>query len=248
MQQLLTGKKRLPGFGGAVNNEQLIINNSQVPEGYQQTEVGVIPEDWDELRLDEIVSIIDGDRGSNYPSDSDFYSDGYCLFLSARNVTKEGFRFSECSFITEEKDSLLRKGKLLRHDIVLTTRGTVGNLAFFENSISYENIRINSGMVILRNENQSMENAFLYLTLNSNIVQTQIERSVFGSAQPQLTVKGIGGFKIPLPSSAEEQQAIAKVLSDIDTEITALETRRTKTQAIKQGMMQELLTGRIRLL
>jgi type I restriction enzyme S subunit len=233
MQQLLTGKKRLPGFGEG--------------KGYKQTEVGVIPEDWGDLSLIEVVDIIDGDRGSNYPSDSDFYADGYCLFLSARNVTKEGFRFSECFFVTQEKDQLLRKGKLSRFDIVLTTRGTVGNFAFYDESIPYNNIRINSGMVILRNGNSGFENRFLYLILNSYVVQNQIERAVFGSAQPQLTVKGIGEFIIPLPHDVEEQRAIATVLSDMDAEIAALEARRAKTQAIKQGMMQELLTGRTRL-
>ena len=168
-------------------------------EGYKQTEVGVIPEDWQETNLADVAEIIDGDRGTNYPADNDFFSDGYCLFLSARNVTKEGFRFSECFFITEAKERLLRKGKLSRKDIVLTTRGTVGNFAFFDDSVPYDAIRINSGMVLLRNKSQTLDHRFLYLTLKSYLVQNQIERTVFGSAQPQLTVKGISEFKISLP-------------------------------------------------
>ena len=54
-------------------------------------------------------------------------------------------------------------------------------------------------------------------------------------------------FQIPLPPLEEEQRAIATVISDMDAAISALETRRAKTQAIKQGMMQQLLTGRVRL-
>ena len=62
-----------------------------------------------------------------------------------------------------------------------------------------------------------------------------------------INVADLLAWKVPYPENKEEQSEIATVLSDIDTEITALETRRTKTQAIKQGMMQELLTGRTRL-
>lgn len=68
----------------------------------------------------------------------------------------------------------------------------------------------------------------------------------FGSAQPQLSVKGINQIKIPLPP-LEEQKAIAQVLSDMDADIEALEKKRNKYQAMKQGMMQELLTGKTRL-
>ncbi|HBE02902.1 MAG TPA: restriction endonuclease subunit S [Spirochaetia bacterium] len=77
------------------------------------------------------IEIIDGDRGVNYPKNSDFKPDGYCLFLSAQNVTRNGFDFSYCSFISKIKDDCLNKGKLVQNDIVLTTRGTVGNIAFF---------------------------------------------------------------------------------------------------------------------
>ena len=224
-----------------------LINNYQLLEGYKKTEVGVIPEDWEYTNLANICQIIDGDRGVNYPSDNDFYSDGYCLFLNARNVTKDGFKFNESSFITQEKDSLLRKGKLLRKDIILTTRGTVGNFAFFNSYIPYKNIRINSGMVILRkHESNNLSHLFLYITLRSYVVQNQIERSVFGSAQPQLTVKGISAFKIPLPP-LPEQKAIAQTLSDVDALIAALDKHIAKKRNIKTGTMQQLLTGKTRL-
>ena len=70
------------------------------------------------------LQIIDGDRGANYPSQAEFSTSGHCLFLNAGNVTTTGFRFSDCAFITLEKDASLRKGKLVLNDVVLTTRGT----------------------------------------------------------------------------------------------------------------------------
>ena len=195
-QQLLTGKKRLPGFS----------------------------DEWEEKNLGDIVKVIDGDRGANYPSNDELFDTGYCLFLSAKNVTKEGFRFRECTFITKEKYNLLSKGKLIRNDVILTTRGTVGNIAFFDNSVLFDHIRINSGMVILRNESNYLDTTYLYIILKSAIVQNQIDRIVFGSAQPQLTVKGINLFNIPFPPFSE-QKAIAQFLTDMDAEIEALRLR-----------------------
>jgi type I restriction enzyme S subunit len=218
-----------------------------IPECYLKTDLGIIPNDWDVKELEKVVKVIDGDRGNNYPSNDELYNSGYCLFLSAKNVTKEGFKFLECIFITKDKDSLLGKGKLVKRDVVLTTRGTVGNIAFFDDSVPFENIRINSGMVILRSDNKNLDTTYLYIFFKSHLFQNQIDKVVFGSAQPQLTVKSINKLKIALPSTKEEQKAIAQSLSDVDTLITALDQVITKKRNIKQGTMQQVLTGKKRL-
>ncbi|MGX2947576.1 restriction endonuclease subunit S, partial [Frederiksenia canicola] len=101
----------------------------------------------DLIELDDIFEIIDGDRGRFYPKANEFFDKEYCLFLNAKNVTKNGFDFLNNQFISKEKDEQLRKGKLSRNDIVLTTRGTVGNIALYDENIEFENVRINSGMV-----------------------------------------------------------------------------------------------------
>lgn len=214
-------------------------------KGFKTTEIGKIPEDWASKKFEEIGKVIDGDRGVNYPSDNEFFNDGYCLFLSAKNVTKDGFKFSECTFITKEKDELLNNGKLSKGDIVLTTRGTIGNVAFF-GDVPFDNMRINSGMVILRNESSDFDNVYLYTVLKSQIIKRQISEMVFGSAQPQLTVKIINNFNIPCPP-LQEQQAIVSVLSDVDTLIVKLEDLIAKKNKIKKATMQQLLTGKKRL-
>jgi len=223
-----------------------MMDNGQLKKGYKRTNVGVIPEEWDCPQLSEITDIIDGDRGVNYPCQSDFSHDGSCLFLNAGNVTKEGFKFFECAFINKEKDLSLSKGKLKRGDILLTTRGTVGNFAFFDETVEFEQIRINSGMVIVRIAKENLNNKYLYMLLRSRIVGTQIDRVVFGSAQPQLTVKVIKKFSIPIPSS-QEQRAIATALSDVDALIATLDKLISKKRAIKTATMQQLLTGKKRL-
>ena len=123
---------------------------------------------WKTLNLAEApLEIIDGDRGKNYPKQGDFAPEGYCLFLNTGNVTENGFNFSRCSFIAEEKDNALRKGKLEREDVVLTTRGTVGNVAFYDERVPFKHIRINSGMVILRAECRNILPKFLYFLLKA---------------------------------------------------------------------------------
>ena len=127
---------------------------------------------WRECKLDNApLEIVDGDRGKNYPSQNEFFDVGHCLFLSTKNVRFNGFDFSDCQFITREKDELLRKGKLRRNDVILTTRGTVGNLGFYGDSIAYENVRINSGMVIIRPNTDNLYPLFnFYLFLYQSYI------------------------------------------------------------------------------
>jgi len=167
---------------------------------------------------DAPMEIIDGDRGVNYPKQSDFCSSGHCLFLNAGNVTATGFKFSDCAFISEDKDAALRKGKVKRQDVVLTTRGTVGNAAYFDDSVPFENIRINSGMVILRSDTSALLPRFLYLFVRSTAFRNQVASLRTGSAQPQLPIKDINRIEIPLPPF-EEQRAIAHILGSLDDKI-----------------------------
>ena len=163
------------------------------------------------------IEIIDGDRGKNYPKQDEFTDEGYCLFLNAKNVTEDGFNFDNKMFISEKKDNLLRKGKLEKGDVVLTTRGTVGNVAFYSEYVPYDNIRINSGMLILRSK-QELDNEFLYWTLKSDYFKNQIYTFQSGTAQPQLPISSLNHMEFYLPSM-DIQKKIVKILSQIDNKI-----------------------------
>jgi type I restriction enzyme S subunit len=167
---------------------------------------------------DAPIEIIDGDRGVNYPQKSDFSKTDYCLFLSTSNVTNTGFDFNSPDFISKEKDEDLRKGKLKKGDIVLTTRGTVGNVAFYNDKIPYENIRINSGMILLRADTQKIHPYYLYSFLKSNLFKKQVISQGSGSAQPQLPIGSLKNIVIPW-LDFDTQQKIAAVLSSLDSKI-----------------------------
>ena len=169
---------------------------------------------WEHKALSKTsIEIIDGNRGSNYPKKEEFSSDGYCVFLNTKNVTKQGFSFEKVEFITAEKDALLRKGKLIREDIILTTRGTIGNIAYYDYSIPYDNMRINSGMVIYRNGNEFYK-PFLIWLYKSDIILNQIKKMQTGSAQPQLPIKIMKELQLPIPS-LNEQKEIVRILDSL---------------------------------
>lgn len=183
---------------------------------------------WKEVKLGEApIEIIDGDRGKNYPKGFEFMDHGFCLFLNAKNVTSSGFSFQEKMFISREKDFLLRKGKLQRHDIVLTTRGTVGNVGYFSDEISFTDIRINSGMVILRCSKKHVMPEFAYWLFRSPFIQSQIYSLKSGSAQPQLPISIMKNITLLLPP-LNIQEAIVKVVSCLDDKIE-LNNRINKT-------------------
>src|SRR6266568_2886623 len=87
---------------------------------------------------------------------------------------------------------------------------------------------------------------FVFHQFQSDIIKRQIHEHL-GATINQITNKSLNSFQIPFPLEEDEQTAIATILSDMDTEIAALETKLTKTRQLKQGMMHNLLTGRIRL-
>lgn len=161
------------------------------------------------------LEIIDGDRGKNYPQHTDFADDGFCVFLNAGNVSESGFSFTSTQFIDQAKDGALRKGKLQRDDVVMTTRGTVGNVAHFGKNVPFEQMRINSGMVIFRCDQSQLSPQFLYHLLRTPSFHGQVNSLRSGVAQPQLPIRDIKRIEIPLPPLSE-QVNVADVISAYD--------------------------------
>lgn len=208
----------------------------------------MVPSGWSFKKLEEAnITITDGDRGKEYPKSTEFSDSGYCLFLSAKNVSKNGFSFSETQFISETKHKKLRKGIVNKGDIVLTTRGTVGQFAYYNAAFDYAAMRINSGMVTLNCSEAELSSDFFYALSKSSIIKKQIDSAAFGSAQPQLTVKIIKSLKLPIPP-LPEQRKIASILGTWDKAISTTERLIDNSKQQKKALMQQLLTGKKRLL
>ena len=176
---------------------------------------------WEQRKLSEVVDVLDGDRGKNYPTSNDFDTTGHTLFLNASNVTTDGFLFEDNQFISEEKSNSMGNGKLQKNDIVVTSRGSLGHIALYNADIMgvMPYARINSGMLILRDKKE-LNTAYLYQFMKSHKGQDQISFMSFGSAQPQLTKKGVEELKVEFPKSFDEQSKIAECFGDLDNLIT----------------------------
>ena len=190
-----------------------------------------------EITFSDYAEIIDGDRGKNYPKAEEFSDEGYCLFLSAKNVTKDGFLFEQMQFISEEKDNLLRKGKLCRGDIVITTRGTIGNIAFYDDDIPYDNVRINSGMVIIRQKEVSFNQIF-FLNAFKNKIDEIKETNVTGAAQPQLPIHIMSKIKLLNPP-IELQNEFADFVKLIDKSKFIVQKQIDDLQELLDSKMDE---------
>ena len=207
MQQLLTGKTRLPEFGEG--------------KGYKQTEIGLIPEDWEIDRVESFVSITTGNRNTQ-----DRIEDGqYPFFVRSQTIE----RINSYSFDGEA---------------VLTAGDGVGTGKVFH----YINGKFDCHQRVYKISNFKPElNGFFFYIYFSNHFYDRIMSMTAKSSVDSVRMEMIADMLMPFPP-LKEQIAIASILSDMDTEITTLEQRRNKTRDLKQAMMQELLTGRIRLL
>jgi type I restriction enzyme S subunit len=204
-------------------NYQLSTVNSQlIPPGYKQTEVGVIPVEWGVLSFKELFNIsAGGDVNLKLSSTEQDEVHRYPIYSNA--LTSKGL-YGYCSYADHPP-----------HSITITARGTLGVATYRDHK--YTAI----GRVLVLEPKRKIAGLFFAEFINS-----RVKFAIESTGVPQLTAPQISGYRFAVPPY-HEQHAIAEALSDMDAGIAALEQRREKTRAIKQAMMQELLTGKTRL-
>lgn len=238
------------------NNERIELLEQTVQELYKEWFVRFrfpgyenakfeegIPEGWSYVRFGKAIDIIDGDRGVNYPKQEEFYPEGDCLFLNAGNVTTKGFDFSSCAYITKEKDAILRKGKVQHGDVLLTTRGTVGNVAFYNETMTFSEMRINSGMVILRNLGV-VSPEYIYTSLRHEYLQKLMTMYASGSAQPQLPIKDMKRMKI-IKSDTKTMERFTEMSADIYNQISLLIMKNQTLAKQRDMLLPRLMSGKL---
>jgi type I restriction-modification system specificity subunit protein len=199
--------------------------------------------EWECVKMADIFQIIDGDRGKSYPGESDFSSFGHTLFLDTGNVKKTGLDFSTTKFISEEKDKELRNGKLILGDFILTSRGTLGNVAYYNEDIQkrYSSVRINSAMLILRSLlGDKISPDYILAVLRGNLISNFMKVNQVGSAQPHITKKEFSKIKVLVPSNIQEQQAIGAYFSNLDNLINSHQEKITQLETLKKKLLQDM--------
>jgi len=221
------------------------IAENSLPPMRQEGDDPRYPNGWRAYEFGDLVTLVDGDRGPNYPKQGDYQLKGHCLFLSTKNVREFGFLFDDVVFISEEKHMILRSGTLQRGDIVITTRGTLGNVAVYDEKVPYEVVRINSGMLILRKKKIPILNEFLKLYIASPYFARQLDEKRSGSAQPQLPARVLKTFLISLPPLTEQQEIVRRVKALFKT-ADALEARYRTAKAHVDKLAQSILAKAFR--
>lgn len=227
MQNLLTGKKRLPGFGPQTKSP-----------AYKQTELGLIPEDWEVMSLGEFCQIKDGTHGTYARVEN-----GY-LLLSAKNILNGKLDIQESESLISENayKEIVKNGFPKKKDLLISCVGTIGRCCIFDTD---EEIAFQRSVAFIR-QNQ-IDNLFLMYFIQSDLFQKQLREAVNASTLGGVYLGAFNPLQISFSSDKKEQTAIANVLSSMDKEIETLNTKLEKYRNLKTAMMQQLLTGKIRL-
>lgn len=230
MQNLLTGKKRLPGFTKSSN--------------YKQTEIGLIPEDWEVKNINKECTI-KARIGWQGLKSTEYLDSGDYILVTGTDFDSGFINWKSCSYVTKWRFDQDKNIQIKQGDVLITKDGTIGKVAFL-NEIPMQGT-LNSGVFVIRPKNpDKMDSVFLSLIFKSFWFDAFLEQITSGSTIVHLYQKDFVKFNFPLPSK-EEQTAIANVLSSMDKEIETLNTKLEKYRNLKTAMMQQLLTGKIRL-
>lgn len=208
-----------------------------IPAGYKQTEVGIIPEDWECSNFDYICSTI-GDGIHSTPTYND---NGEYFFINGNNLIDGKITTFNETKKTDFAEFYKHKKNLNERTILLSINGTIGNIAFYRD----EQIVLGKSAAYL-NIKSTIDKYYIYYCLGSEKTLQAFYDGLTGSTIKNLGLGTIRATNIPLPPK-KEQTAIANTLSDVDALVSELEKLIAKKQSIKTSTMQQLLTGRTRL-
>jgi type I restriction enzyme S subunit len=158
------------------------------------------------------IQIIDGDRSAKYPKREEFIDSGV-LFLNTTNIEQGRLNLASANYITEEKFDQIKKGRLQRGDLVMTTRGSIGKIAQF--NCSHSKGLINAQMLILRADEKTIHQKFLFYFLIWERTQQVLRNFSSGAAQPQIPIRDLQDVEMTFPR-IQTQRKIAAILSTYD--------------------------------
>ena len=235
MQNLLGGKIRLPAFAQRPDGS---------PKTTRQTELGLLPEDWEVGTIGKDC-VLKARIGWQSLRTDEYLESGEYGLITGTDLNNGLVDWKTCAFVSEWRYKQDTNIQLKVNDVLITKDGTIGKIGYI-NELPFS-ATLNSGIYVVRPKNSNLiESMFLFFLFSSEYFNDFISVISAGSTITHLYQKDFFNFQFPLPSKPE-QTAIAQLLSDIDAEIEALECRLKKTQSLKQGMMQALLSGKIRL-
>jgi type I restriction enzyme S subunit len=221
MQELVTGKKRLPGFQPA----------------RQETEIGKLPTDWDVVDVGEVTL-----RHKQGFYTKDRYVDSGTRLVRITDLMGNAVDFSSMPMLKMSQPEF-EHFQICGGDFLFARSGAIGRYG-----IIHDQIDAVFGSYIIRFvfDRHKISNEYFGYLYQTSLVSKQLLSITQGSSNININAENIKALRIPLPT-ANEQDAIATILLQMDAEIAALEAKLDKARQLKQGMMHNLLTGKIRL-
>jgi type I restriction enzyme, S subunit len=216
-------------------------------EGYKQTEVGVIPEDWESGTIKSLAAsvsnaIVGGPFGSDLVS-RDYVDDGVPV-IRGQNMGRRWLK-GPYVFVTDKKAASLEANLARPGDVLFTQRGTLGQVSIVPD-IPFRRYLVSQSQMKVTLNNKIADSKFLLCWFVSERGQESIRLNTIQTGVPHINLGILRGLTVPIPP-IREQEAIAGALNDVDALIESLEQLIIKKRHLKQGSMQDLLTGKNRL-
>ena len=219
-----------------------MVTNTQIPTGYKQTDIGVIPQDWEVMTVDQVAKVKGGKRVPKGKSLTDRETSH--PYIKVSDMTTSGsISTDDIQYVPEDVFPTIRNYRIFKDDIYISVAGTLGLVGFIPEKLDGANLTENAD----RLTDIQCDKRYLYHFLSSPAIQKLIESMRTMGAQPKLALTRINKFSLVIPTNEKEQEKIAQSLDDIDTFISTLDELIEKKHNIKLGTMQELLTGKQRL-
>ena len=212
----------------------------EIPRGFKKTEVGIIPSDWNDFDITQLIEKANGIKIGPFGSQlkKELLTNAGFRVYGQENVYEKDMEIGN-RFISREHFKQLNSCELKTGDFIISMMGTIGKCmivpAKFEAGI------MDSHLIRLRLDDSKINAELLLHFFASNILINQIKKLSVGGIMDGLSSKIVKNISVPLPPTRSEQTAIAEALNDADALITELEKLIAKKKAIKQGAMQELL-------
>jgi len=210
----------------------------KIRDSYKKTEVGIIPDDWSIKQLNDLTSQIgDGIHFTPvYVNKSDFY------FINGNNLADGAIAINKDTKCISHEEYIKHRKNLSDRTILMSINGTIGNTAYYKN----EKVILGKSACYI-NINSNVNHEFIFYQLQNKYINNFYNNELTGSTIKNLSLRSIRNTPIIIPCSEIEQKYISETLKSTDNLIQSFEKLIEKKKKIKQGTMQQLLTGKNRL-
>lgn len=213
---------------------------SEIKQGYKQTKVGIIPEDWEVVKLESISDFIT--KGATPTTYGFNWQEDGIPFLRSECVSDNGLNLKAAMYICQDAHSVMKRSSISSGDILMTITGNVGRVILLDN---FQEGNINQHVARIRIIEEIANKNFIFSFLSQSTYQLNYSKITTGQAYPQLSLVQVRDSLVPLPP-LKEQEKIAQILTTWDEAITKQTELLEAKELQKKALMQKLLSGEVR--